>query len=230
MPDWLQFSIFDMTPYDTQGWLGLIESFQQDYTHIPLVSLLFAALMAFMILRPPFPEAPRLVLAFLAFAWFWCGWVFQMQYHASLNWAAPQFGWVFIFQTALFALAAIFGKSLVWRRLGIRYQWPSLIILMLALLYPLIGLIEGRTTQQLEWLGLMPTPTTLATLGVMMLLGGRVLWLLMPIPVLWALVSAAFTWRLDLFEPYIMAVALLLCLTTYLLKTRYGNKAPKPYN
>jgi len=225
MLDWLQFSILDMTPYSRQGWLELIESFQQDYTYIPLVSLLCAALLAFMILRPPFPEAARLVLAFLAFAWFWCGWVFQMQYHASLNWAAPQFGWVFIAQTALLTLAAIFAKSLLWGSLEIRYQWPSFLILLLALLYPLIGLIEGRTTPQIEWLGLMPTPTTLATLGILMLLGGRTLWLLMPIPVLWALVSAAFTWKLDLFEPYVTAMALLLCLNAYFLRVRHTKKA-----
>jgi len=55
----------------------------------------------------------------------------------------------------------------------------------------------------------MPTPTTLATIGVGMLLAGRWLSVLLLIPVLWALVSAAFTLKLDLFEPYVIAVALI---------------------
>lgn len=215
MPDWLAFSILDMTPYDRRGWLRLIESYQQDFTYLPWLSLLFSAILAIFIFRPR-PNAPRFALVLLASSWLWCGWVFQMQYHANLNWAAPQFTWVFSAQAALLVLVTLFSKTLSWRFEVRKYQWPSLLILLMALLYPLIGLVEGRSFSQTEWVGLMPTPTTLATLGVVILLTGRWTWLLLPIPVIWGLVSAAFTWRLELFEPYILAVALMLCVLSYL--------------
>ena len=224
MPEWLQFSILDMTPYNRQGWFGLIETYLQDYPYIALCSLVFCALLAFLTLRPPpFSQAPRLVLGLLAFSWFWCGAVFQMQYHATLNWAAPQFAWIFLAQTALLALAAIFGKTLSWPQPStVRGHWPSLLILTLALIYPAVGFLEGRVYGQLEWFGLMPTPTTLATLGFILILSGTWRWVLLPIPVLWALISSAFTLKLDLYEPYIFGLALCLCAVSAVTKKRSG--------
>ena len=210
MPDWLQFSLLDMTPYDRLGWLWLIESYQQDYPNLPLVSLLYSAVLAFLVFRP-FSQSPRLLLILLALSWLWCGLVFQMQYHASMNWAASYMGWVFIAQAGLLLLVAVLSNQEQFPRpLGLR-NWPGLMILLLALLYPLMGLLEGRTTQQLEWPGLMSAPITWTTIGVLVLRRRPYYWLiLLPIPVFWALLSAAFTWRLGLLEPYVTALALLV--------------------
>lgn len=209
MADWLQFSLLDMTPYDRLGWFWLIENYQQNYLYLPLLHMV---LLVLLLLRPV-PHAPRWALALLALNWFWCGGMFQLQYHATVNWAAPQMAWVFMVQGALLALVAVFGKTLSWGKFSDWASWPGLLVLLLALFYPLIGWLEGRSFLQWEWFGLMPAPITFATLGVLMLCTGWWRWVLLPIPLLWMVVSAGFTWKLDLLEPYI-AVAVLLALLT----------------
>ena len=208
MPGWLKFSPLDMTPYDQQGWFWLIENYQQSYLYLPP---LFIVLLVLLVLRPV-PHAPRWTLGLLAIGWLWCGGMFQMQYHASMNWAAPQFGWVFIVQGGLLALVALVGKRLSWHKPFERASWPGLALLLLALFYPLLGWFEGRTFLQWEWLGLMPAPLTVATLGVLIMCVGWWRWVLIPIPLLWMLVSAAFTLKLDLLEPYVAVVVLLVLL------------------
>lgn len=127
---------------------------------------------------------------------------------------------------------ALFGKTLSWRMLqqpGFGYavpersrrtehspglhrnykRWPGIMVVLLGLCYPLLGWLEGRDFLQWEWFGLMPAPITFATIGVLMLCVGRWRWLLLPVPLIWMVVSAAFTWKLDLLEPYIMLAVLL---------------------
>ena len=141
MSDWLQFSLLDMTPYDRLGWFWLIENYQQSYLYLPLLHIV---LLTLLLLRPV-PHAPRWALALLAINWLWCGGMFQMQYHATVNWAAPHMGWVFILQGGLLALVAVFAKTLTWRQLGDHASWPGLLALLLALFYPLTGWFEGRS-------------------------------------------------------------------------------------
>lgn len=213
----MMFSLLDMTPYDRQGWLWLIENYQQSYLYLPLLHI---ALLVLLVLRPV-PHTARWTLALLAISWFWCGAMFQMQYHATVNWAAPQIGLTFIAQGGLLVLAALLGKTLSWRKYSDYVGWPGLLVLLLALFYPLLGWFEGRGFLQWEWFGLMPAPITFATLGVLMLCVGWWRWLLIPLPLGWMVVSAAFTWKLDLAEPYIMlAVLLLLVVSVFLSRSR----------
>lgn len=215
MPDWLQFSLLDMTPYDRLGWLWLVENYQQNYLYLPLLHIV---LLAVLLLRPV-PHAPRWTLVLLAVNWFWCGGMFQLQYHATVNWAAPQIGWAFIVQGGLLMLGAIFGKTLSWRSLSNSASWPGLLVLLAALFYPLLCWFEGRDFLQWEWFGLMPAPLTFATLGVLMLCVGWWRWALVPIPLVWVVVSAAFTLKLGLLEPYLSGLILL----TFLLYSFFSR-------
>lgn len=224
MSDWLRFSLLDMTPYDREGWLWLITSYQQEYPYIPLVSLVCSVLFLTSLLRNI--PAPRIVLIMLACGWLWCGAVFQMHFHASLNWAASSIGWFFIIQAGLLLLLALFTQHLSWRELKQHDARPGLLLILLAWLYPLLGWLEGRNGSQLEWIFLMPPPTTIATLGVGLLLSNRWRLMLMPIPIGWTLVSAAFTQKLGLLEPYITAATLAVLL--YSVWHAWGCSQAKP--
>lgn len=216
MFNWLQFSLLDMTPYDRQTWFRLVESYNEAYGIFPLASLLLAALLLWLLLRP-IKHAPRFALILLAACWGWCGWVFQMQYHASLNWAGAYFGWLFVIQTGLLLLAAVFSKTLAWREFTSWQAKLGLLVLSLGLLLqPLSGLLESRTIEQLEWFGLIPAPTTLATLGILMLLNHWIRIGLLIIPIVWSLISAAFAWKLGLLEVWFTSFALLALILHWL--------------
>ena len=54
---------------------------------------------------------------------------------------------------------------------------------------PLLAPLHGRDRATSEIFGIAPDPTVIATLGFLLLLRGRFLWLLYPIPIFWCLLS-----------------------------------------
>ncbi|MEZ5534448.1 MAG: DUF6064 family protein [Thiolinea sp.] len=223
MSELLQFSLLDMTPYDRASWFNLIEGYHQAIWPLQLlVLLLMLGLSVIMPQRVAHAAtghaATRLTLAFLGLGWLWCGGVFQLQYYAGLNWAAPFFGIIFILQGGLLLILAILRRTAAWVSLQSWRGRLGLIMLLVGLfVYPLIGLAEGRTLQQLEIFPLLPAPLTLVTLALLLMLNTLWRYALVVIPVFWALISAAFAWTLGLTEVYFMAGALLLWFATLLV-------------
>jgi hypothetical protein len=81
---------------------------------------------------------------------------------------------------------------------GIVRQGLGGLLAGVGLLYPLVGLLAGRSLWQVEVFGLAPEPTALVTLGLLLLspylvarTGG---WLLLVIPALSLLLGAATHW------------------------------------
>ena len=66
----------------------------------------------------------------------------------------------------------------------------------LSAIYPLLAPLFGRPWRQAEVFGITPDPTALATLGVALLAPARTMWLLLPLPLLWCLVSGATLWTM----------------------------------
>ena len=68
--------------------------------------------------------------------------------------------------------------------------WTGYLILGFALAgQPLLAPLQGRGWASSEVFGIAPDPTAMATLGVLLLARGRLLPVLLPIPVLWCLLS-----------------------------------------
>ena len=68
--------------------------------------------------------------------------------------------------------------------------WIGYLILAFALAgQPLLAPLQGRGWASSEVFGIAPDPTVIATLGVLLLARGRLLPVLLPIPVLWCLLS-----------------------------------------
>jgi len=227
MSELLQFSLLDMTPYDQQSWFNLLANYHQAVWPVQLLALVFTLAMLSLIfmsskLPPVFKSAEthvtrhqsvRLVLALLGVSWLWCGAVFHMQHFANLNWAAPWFGWVFLLQGAALLLAAILLKNAAWVGLSSwRGRLAMVIFWMGLLVYPFSGLLEGRAFMQLEWFPLLPAPVVLVSFALMMLLSSRWRHGLIIIPILWAIVSAAFATTLGLLEFYFMVGVVILWL------------------
>ena len=59
---------------------------------------------------------------------------------------------------------------------------------------------------QVELFGLMPDPTTIVTLGLLLIVG-RLRWLLLPIPIMWCWISGATLWAMDMPEFWVMPAA-----------------------
>ena len=214
----LQFSLLDMTPYDKQSWFNLISAYSQAIWPYSLLALLMMIVIPLLLFKHEKAglssgNSVRLVLILLGQCWLWCGVVFHWQHFANLNWAAPWFAWMFIVQGGLLILSGLLLKQRQWSKpFSPRFTLALITLLAGLLVYPLSGFLEGRALAELEWFPLMPAPITLVTFASLMLLKTHWRHLLAIIPIMWAIISAAFATTLGLLEFYFMAGAIVLWL------------------
>lgn len=90
-------------------------------------------------------------------------------------------------------------------------------------LQPLIGPLVGRPWSQVEIFAIAPDPTVVATLGVLIHISGWKRWLLLPIPLLWCLVSGATAWVMQSADAALMPLAAALAIAVVI-----GSVAFKP--
>jgi hypothetical protein len=106
----------------------------------------------------------------------------------------------------------VVGDGLAFDRRGLA-GWIGYLILASALAgAPLLAPLQGRGWATSEVFGIAPDPTAIATLGVLLLARGKLLPLLVPIPILWCLLSGMTLSTMG--EPQAWAPYAALALTT----------------
>jgi len=131
----------------------------------------------------------RLVALILAILWTFVGWFFLWNRYANINWAAAHIAPAFAVEGVLLLVIGSLGDGLAFDRRGLA-GWIGYLILAFALAgAPLLAPLQGRGWATSEVFGIAPDPTAIATLGVLLLARGRLLPLLVPIPILWCLLS-----------------------------------------
>ena len=130
----------------------------------------------------------RCLALVLAMLWVFVGWSFLWNRYATINWAAVYIAPAFFVEGMLFFVAFL-RDALAFDRRG-PARGIGYLLLGLALAgYPLLAPLQGRGWASSEVFGIAPDPTVIATLGVLLLGRGRLLPVLLPIPVLWCLLS-----------------------------------------
>jgi hypothetical protein len=155
----------------------------------PLHVLTLAAGLTIMLLIAWRPRgSAHWVALILAILWIFVGWFFLWNRYATINWAAAYVAPAFAVEGVLFLLLLLLD-GLAFDRRGLA-GWIGFFILAFALAgQPLLAPLQGRGWASSEVFGIAPDPTAIATLGVLLLARGRFLPLLLPIPVLWCLLS-----------------------------------------
>ncbi|MBA4328313.1 MAG: hypothetical protein C0428_08810 [Polaromonas sp.] len=196
MSEWWTYTLSDFLMFSPRTYWRLVELYNRDFwpLQLPLFAAGLAAVWLASVRRAP---AFRWIAFGLAATWLWVGWAFLWQRYASINWAATYVAIAFAVQALLLAGLAL--------RSGQAASPPSKaargvggLLAAAGLLYPLSGLALGRPWLQSEVVGMMPEPTALLTLGLLLLGGqpststGRAL--LFYIPLLCLLLGAATAW------------------------------------
>jgi hypothetical protein len=89
--------------------------------------------------------------------------------------------------------------------------------------YPLIADLAGQGWMRVPPFGLAPCPTTIFTLGVVLLAEPPVPLHLLVIPVLWAIVGGAIAWVLGIPQNLALPAAALLAVALAIGKNRLGR-------
>lgn len=185
----LTYSLTDFLMFTSRTYARLFELYNRTLwpIHVPVALSIFWVIFA---TRSPDALRARLVSLLLAAFWGVIAWQFFLQHYATINTAAPVFALGFVVQALLiFAIGALAGR--------VQYAWSGrragkigLAVLLLAvLLVPITNLLSGRSWQGIELFGLTPDPTALGTIGLVLMARGKPRWLLLPIPLLWCVIT-----------------------------------------
>jgi len=223
MSEWWTYSLSDFLMFSSRSYYRLIESYNTAIWPAHLLALVVGVIVIGAIARPR-QHLHRSAALVLAAAWGWVAWAYHLERYAEINTAAPYFA-------AAFAAQALLLCWLAYRPANAANAAPApqplaLGLSVLAILaYPLLALArDGGQWRQAEVFGIVPDPTVVATLG--MLLAWRapaIFWL---IPVSWCLVSGATLMELKIGHAWLLPA---LALTAVLARIMVSKK-PRDLN
>lgn len=196
MGEWWSYTLSDFLLFSPRAYYRLLERHNEALWPVQLLTLGLGLTILVLLARPR-PWQGRVVSAFLAGLWVWVAWAFLWNRYATINWAVAYVAPLFLLEAGLLAWIGVARGRLFFRlrrdaagALGI-----TLFILAL-LLYPVIAPLAGRPWSQAEIFGIVPDPTVVGTLGLLLLAEGRPRWGLMAVPVLWCAISGATLWAM----------------------------------
>jgi Family of unknown function (DUF6064) len=140
----------------------------------------------------PRPVLVRLAFAALAILWVFIGIGYHLMFFAKINPIAPVFGTLFVVQAVLFAASALWpGDVRLQFGSDLRSSAGLVAVVYAVAIYPLLGLWAGHGFMAGPMFGVAPCPTTIFTIGLLLMARGRwVIWLSV-IPILWSLIGLA---------------------------------------
>jgi hypothetical protein len=154
------------------------------------------------------PIGRRLITSILAIFWGWNGAVYHFAHFSSINPAANVFALMFVVQAILFGVAAATSNDLQFKvGQNLRSVAGMGFILFALLIYEWLGWLAGHGLMKGPLFGVAPCPTTIFTIGMLLLARGSMVRWLSIIPVLWALIGSTAAVLLAVPEDLGLAVA-----------------------
>jgi len=218
-------------PFTIEQFLGVFVAYNGAIWPMQVAALLLG-LIAIAALWREWPIAARLIPAILALMWTVNGVGYQFLFFATINPAATVFAVFFVAQAFLFAISAIAATGM---RFETGRDFRTLVgagcITYAMAVYPIIGIWSGHGLMKGPMFGVAPCPTTIFTIGILLLARGRWVAWLSVIPILWSLVGLAAALQLGIPEDFGLPVAggaLLAFLVLEGLLGERGRKLARP--
>ncbi len=224
MEEWWTYRLSDFLLFSPRTYYRMFELYHQRIWPAHLVVLAGIAAIGFG-LRRKSAWAPRAVAALLSASWLWVAIAFHLWQYASINWAAKYFAALFVVQAVLFLWYGVARRGVQLRLLRDRATYLGLGLVLIALVTVAAGVPAGRTWLQLEFPGLTPDPTVIATLGLLALSVPRVPRALLVLPIVWCLIGGATLWALGSPEAWLLLGSAVGGLTLILQRVR-SHTAP----
>ncbi len=168
----------------------------------------------------------RLGFVALALLWAFTGFGYHLIFFAQINPIAPGFAAFFVLESVLLAAAAMQpGDLRLHLNRGFRSIAGMITIIYAVVVYPILGIWAGHGAMAGPMFGVAPCPTTIFTLGMLMIARGRwVVWLSI-IPVLWSLIGLSAALQLGIPEDLGMPVAGAILVACLLATFRQVSRA-----
>jgi hypothetical protein len=166
---------------------------QYNTTIWPLIALfyLLGGTSVAMLFRPSRAAALFISLT-LAAMWLVNGLSYHWTFFRVINPAAALFAALFVVQAALLVILALLNTELRFSaRRDARSAVGVMLVLFAAILYPLWGWVAGHVWPRMPAFGVAPCPTTIFTIGMLLMGSWQVVRWLLILPGLWAAVGGS---------------------------------------
>lgn len=155
----------------------------------------------------------------LSFFWFWMSIVYHFTFFSRINPFAIVFAVLFLFQGFLFFFFGIAREALNFKFIfNVKGLTAILLFLYALIFYPLLGYAFGHYYPSTPTFGL-PCPTTIFTLGLLLLSEGKVNKVLFIIPLLWAPIGFTAALKLGILQDIGLLVSAILTIV-FLIKDK----------
>jgi hypothetical protein len=196
-----------MLPFTATQFLDVFGMYNTAIWPAQLVAYVLA-LGALALIATRRPASLRIAVSILALLWFWNGVTYHLFYFSRINPAAYGFAALFIAQSLLFLLFAVRREDPTpatgW---GPARLIGALMIAYALVVYNVLGTMLGHSWPRVPVFGVAPCPTTIFTLGLLMLSAGSVPFWLLAIPLVWAAIGSSAAVLLSVREDLGLVVA-----------------------
>ena len=224
MSEWWAYQPSDLLMFSPQTYYRAFELYNTSLWPAQVLALAAGVTIAILMVRGPRWRG-RLISFALALFWLLIAWGYFIDRYASINLAAPYFGFGFSVQAVLLALAGLIRGYFTFDGAKTAVRKAGIALLLFALFFqPLIGPLVGREWSGVELFGLAPDPTVVGTLGVL-LAADRIRWELFIIPVLWCVITGATLWVMQSPEALLMPIVGVLALILPALRSSTLRRA-----
>ena len=207
-----------LLPFSTDAFFAVFEQYNLAIWPAQVLAYILGLAVVVLTLKPV-RHGDRAIAAILAVAWIGMGAGYHMSYFAAINPVALVFGAAFVVQGVLFAWTGVVRDRLRFRFTPDIAGWTGLGLMAFAMaVYPLLGLAVGHAWPAAPMFGVAPCPTTIFTIGVLVL--GRAGPALMAIPLIWAVIGTTGAFLLQVPQDISLAIAAAIGLALTMLRRR----------
>jgi Family of unknown function (DUF6064) len=172
------------------------------------------ALVVVVSLWRKWPITARAVPAILAVMWAINAIGYHYLYFRSINPAATLFAALFLVQAILLSACALSRRGLKFGvQHDVRTYVGSGIVIYAMVVYPILGILAGHGLMEGPMLGIAPCPTTIFTIGILVLARGKWIAWLSIVPMLWSLIGWLAAVQLGMPEDFGLPVSAAILLT-----------------
>ncbi|WP_310556273.1 DUF6064 family protein [Flavobacterium sp.] len=216
-------------PFTSEQFLEVFKNYNQAVFPMQFLIVFLGFLMIYFTIKPN-PKSDSIISFLLALFWFWMGIVYHITFFSAINKFANVFGGLFIIQSILFLVFGNNQDKLTFHFKKDIYGITGMILMIFAMIiFPILGYLFGHIYPFSPAFGL-PCPTTIFTLGLLVLnLKKRTIWILI-FPILWSLIGFTAVFQFGILEDYglivagLISVFLLIYNSKILLKTKFKQK------
>jgi hypothetical protein len=214
-------------PFTIEQFLGVFVAYNAAIWPLQIIAYVLG-LIAIATVWSRRPAAFRLIMSILALMWVLNGIGYHFLYFSRINPAAKLFAGVFFVQAVLFATGSMAAKGMRFESGRDARSFSAVAAIAYAMLiYPILGILAGHGLLAGPMFGVAPCPTTIFTIGLLMLARGKWVICLSIIPLLWSLVGLAAAVQLGIPEDFglpLAGFALMIFLTLEALEARRGRR------